>query len=481
MAKVRVRGIYATALSHLFLKHGYRIVQPSEVIAGRLNIGFDNSPPDVTVKDAEDDSVLVIGKPSEAVSAFELLSRSLKFVFRKTSRVEVNSVYLGRVEKVEQGACIVDVGDFKGVLRDCRGLFVNDKIIVGVPKPWWKEGGLVELTWEFRVLGDYVSLIHGKPSIAFSEYIRDRELKNRLSAIALSKLLGSRLGVKFRSSARFADPEDIETEIEALLGEYKKLMEAAKSVETPAKLRTGEFIGLISLTSIAKKILDHERRSVTPTVPGHHELKNLGFSDELDLVENLVGKGCSLNLVGKGLREWVIRKISETKRFRILHYSPVKGVRELTPGFLKIFKLVEGKACIILERVFTSKGVYDGLGVEKLPGDRDLLIIREGSYVVSHNYFRNGNWLGSYINVNTPPELAPGIVKYHDLVVDVIVKPGEGPVLMDLDQLSILKTKEVASEHLYVLAKKVAELIVRKPEAYVCENYWKSEECLALK
>jgi len=479
LTKVRVRGIYATALSHLFLKHGYRIVQPSEVIANRLNIGFDNSPPDATVKDAEDDSVLIIGKPSEARSIFDLLSGSLKFVFRKASRIEVNSIYLGRVEKTVPGACVVDVGDFKGVLRDCKGLSVNDKVIVGVSKPSWSEGELVELTREFKMLGDFVSLIHGNPRIVFSEYIRDRVLKNKLSAIALSKLIGSGLGVKFRSSARFADPRDVEAEIDALLEEYKRLMETAKSVGNPCRLRTGEFIGLISVTSIAKKILDHERRAVTPTVPGHHELKNLGFGDELDLVENLAGKGCSLSLVGGSLREWIIRKISETKRFRILHYSPVKGVRELTPGFLEHYKLVQGRACLVLERVFTSEGVYDGLGIEKLPGDRDLLIIKEGSYVISHNYFRNGNWLGSYININTPPELAPGIVKYHDLVVDVVVKPGENPVVIDLEQLSFLKTREVVSEHLYVLAERVADMVIKNPEAYVCENYREPEKCLA--
>jgi Ribonuclease G/E len=80
LTKVRVRGIYATALSHLFLKNGYKIVQPSDVIADRLNISFDNSPPDATVKDVEDDSILVIGKPYEARSVFHLLSKSLKFV-----------------------------------------------------------------------------------------------------------------------------------------------------------------------------------------------------------------------------------------------------------------------------------------------------------------------------------------------------------------------------------------------------------------
>lgn len=478
MTKVRVRGIYATALSHLFLKNGYKIVQPSDVIANRLNISFDNSPPDVTVKDAEDDSILVIGKPYEARSVFHLLSKSLKFVFRKASRVELNSVYLGRVEKVLPGTCVVDVGEFKGVLRDCKGLFVNDKVIVGVSKPSWSEEEPVELTQEFKLLGDYVSLIHGSPRIDFSEHIRDKELKNRLSAIALSKLLGSGLGVKFRSSARFADPGDVGVEIEALLNEYKRLMEVAKSIENPGKVRTGEFIGLISLTSIAKKILDHERRSVTPTVPGHHELKGMGFGDELDLVEKLVGNGCDMNIVGNEFREWICSKISGMKRFRILHYSPVKGVRELTPGFLKHFKLVEGKACIVLERVFRSKGIYDGLGIEKLPGDKDLMIIKEGSYVVSHNYFRNGNWLGSYININTPPEIAPGIVKYYDLVIDVVVKPGENPVLIDLDQLSQLNTKGVVSEQLYFLAEKVADLVIKNPQAYVCENYREPDKCL---
>jgi predicted RNA-binding protein associated with RNAse of E/G family len=69
-------------------------------------------------------------------------------------------------------------------------------------------------------------------------------------------------------------------------------------------------------------------------------------------------------------------------------------------------------------------------------------------------------------------------VKYHDLVVDIVVKPGENPVLIDLDQLSQLNTKGVVSEQLYFLAEEVADLVIKNPQAYVCENYREPDKCL---
>lgn len=68
--KLRIRGIYATALTKLALSWGFKIVQPAEKIIQRFGIEADNSPPDATVKDHVSKSgVVVIGK-CEAVDKF---------------------------------------------------------------------------------------------------------------------------------------------------------------------------------------------------------------------------------------------------------------------------------------------------------------------------------------------------------------------------------------------------------------------------
>ncbi|MEM4748551.1 MAG: DUF402 domain-containing protein [Thermosphaera sp.] len=478
MIRVRVRGIYATALSHIFLKNNYTIVQASDIIVQRLKIAFDPSPPHVTVKDGEDDSILVMGKPEESRIVFDRLISHLKYVFKLNPRVNLHSVYVGRVERVEPSYCIVNLGEFKGVLKDCRGLRENDKVVVGVSKTAFTNNEQIELTRNFRVTGEYASLIHGSPRISFSEHIRDSGLRTRLSALAVSKLVGSGLGVKFRSSARFASPSEIELEIDALLKEYRTLIEQANNRVDPGMLRDGDFIGIVYLTSLAKKILDRERRSVTPTVQMHHELKSIGLDRELDLAEIIIEKGCKDATIGQGLKEWVVKKIREERKIRLLHCSISKGYRELTPGIIRFLKLENGRIQMMVERVFRSRGTYDGLGSERLPGDLDLLIIKEGSYVLSHNYFRREKWLGSYININTPPEIAPGIVKYHDLEVDVVVRPGEQPQVLDLEKLNHLYQQGVITPELHELSRKIVEHVVNNTNSYICTEFNRAESCI---
>lgn len=52
--RVRVRGIYSTALTALLLERGFTIVEPSPVIQQRLGLPEDAAPPEVTVSDRAD-------------------------------------------------------------------------------------------------------------------------------------------------------------------------------------------------------------------------------------------------------------------------------------------------------------------------------------------------------------------------------------------------------------------------------------------
>ncbi|MEM4915105.1 MAG: DUF402 domain-containing protein, partial [Thermosphaera sp.] len=187
---------------------------------------------------------------------------------------------------------------------------------------------------------------------------------------------------------------------------------------------------------------------------------------------------CKDATIGQGLKEWVVKKIREERKIRLLHCSISKGYRELTPGIIRFLKLENGRIQMMVERVFRSRGTYDGLGSERLPGDLDLLIIKEGSYVLSHNYFRREKWLGSYININTPPEIAPGIVKYHDLEVDVVVRPGEQPQVLDLEKLNHLYQQGVITPELHELSRKIVEHVVNNTNSYICTEFNRAESCI---
>ncbi|MCC6052852.1 MAG: DUF402 domain-containing protein, partial [Desulfurococcaceae archaeon] len=119
-------------------------------------------------------------------------------------------------------------------------------------------------------------------------------------------------------------------------------------------------------------------------------------------------------------------------------------------------------------------GVYDGLGVEKKPGDVDYVVVRSDQPILSHNYYRGEKWLGSYININTPPEVAPGLVKYNDLLVDVIVMPSGDVKVVDEKELDKAREAELVTEHLYSYAKSALKHVLENYTMYIYNPRYKS-------
>jgi len=159
LAKVRIRGIYATALTKLLMERGHEIVQPSEKIARRFNLVVDNSPSNVTVKDSDDgDGVVVTGFPRETREVFNELSSSIPYVFKYLSRIELHSVYLARVVESRSDECIVETGDFKAELSPCKRS-MGDKVIVGVRRAPLYPGERVVLSEGFRLTADLLPVL----------------------------------------------------------------------------------------------------------------------------------------------------------------------------------------------------------------------------------------------------------------------------------------------------------------------------------
>ncbi len=173
MVSVRVRGIYATALSKLLLDEGFKLAEASEKVRSRLDVEFDTTPCDVTVKDTENpDEILVIGFPGEAKRVLEVLVKKLRYVYKWESKVELHSVYVGIVVERHGDFCLVDIGPLKGQLYPCREE-AGSRVVVGVKKPPVRSGETLVLTRNFRLVGKYVALIHGEQKISFSEHITD--------------------------------------------------------------------------------------------------------------------------------------------------------------------------------------------------------------------------------------------------------------------------------------------------------------------
>jgi hypothetical protein len=466
-ARIRVRGIYATAISKILLDCGFKIVEASEKIQERLSIELEKEPADVTVKTTNiEDEVLVVGTQREAIEVYNTIVERLKYVFTWRSRVELYAVYKGLVTERTGDHCTVDLGEAKGYLIPCEEI-PGSSVIVGVKKAPLKPGEKTLLTKSFMIRGKILALIHGEPRISFSEHVRENKIRARLSSLALSKLMGTGLGVHFRSSSKYASDEAVLEEIDQLLQEYRDLMERARSLSAPAKLRDGEFIGIIGVTSLAKGALDEIRRSVTRTISLHHSLKSSGLSDYVDLIEGIVASDTCSQEASSRLLHYIGEKLRERQVVNFVHIKPTGDRIILGEGEVLDVVVDSNVIQLTAKRTIKSTGAYNGLGVEKEPGDIDYVVIRSDQPILSHNYYRRGKWIGSYININTPPEIIPGLVKYHDLLVDVVVYPSGDMKVVDEDELEKAREVGLISKHLYNYAKNVLKHVLENYRRYV--------------
>ncbi|MCD6301293.1 MAG: DUF402 domain-containing protein, partial [Staphylothermus sp.] len=425
LANVRIRGIAATSITKILLDKGHRIVQASNIIRERFGLEQDTSPAEVTVKDADVDELLIIGFHNPAKKVTKDLVDTLKYLFTWVSPVGLHSIHVGIVREKKDNTCIVEIDNgLKGILRDCN-LEPSKRVVVSVVKAPIKPGEPLFLSRSIRVIGKYIALLHGSRKISLSEHIRDQSKRDYLVALAASKLIGTGLGIHFRSSSAHASQEDIEKEIEELRKQLVEIIEKTKNIEeAPIQLYEGEYIALLGLTSKAKEILDNYRAQVIPTVKFHHSYKSHGntLSELVDFSENLIAEGVSEEIVSNALKKYIIEKYKSYPRIKIIHKKSDGTTLLLTPGTLYKTWIKNNQHFIVIKRIFKSNGVYDGFNIEKKPGDIDYMLVVEDEWFISHNYYRGEEWLGTYININTPPEILPNTIKYHDLAADIVVK-----------------------------------------------------------
>jgi len=469
LIRVRVRGIAATALARILLDKGYTIVQASRIIRDRFGLTDDYSPADVTVKDGDQDELLVIGFMDKASRVYEDLVKELIHVFKWFSPIGLYSIVKGIVLEKDEDKCVVDLGVCKGVLPSCK--YGNgDQVLVSVEKAGLKPVEQHYLTTRLRIVGEYVSIIHGSPSITFSEHIRDRDKREHLLAIAASKLVGSGLGIHFRSSSMYGSREEIEREIDELINKLREVLARARSVNAPNIVYEGEFIGLIGLTSVAKSRLDIVRDKVVPTIRNHHSYKSFGenLSELVDFAEKIleVYRDARSYLEG-AMRRYVIEKLKSMNRVRIIHAKPDGKTIELTPGFFYDYFEENGVGRIVLSRTMRSDGVYDGLEIQRLSGDVDYMVIYENDWCISHNYYRGGDYIGTYININTPPEILPGLIKYHDLLIDIVVKPDGKIDVVDKDVFEKYCVQNILTEETCRKTKETVNKIIENIDKYI--------------
>ena len=112
MTRVRVRGIYATALTHLFREAGLDVVAASPPIRERFEADFETAEHDADVWMTPDrQGVGVAATPDAAEAVFAVLRDVGLDTFVWADRAARGAVFDAVVERTVGGGAVVDLGE----------------------------------------------------------------------------------------------------------------------------------------------------------------------------------------------------------------------------------------------------------------------------------------------------------------------------------------------------------------------------------
>ena len=221
----------------------------------------------------------------------------------------------------------------------------------------------------------------------------------------------------------------------------------------------------IEFPHFTKSMLDEERNKIVPTIFHHHRLKTIA-SEVVDLIErkDLTYHPEKRKALGENLEKRLIWDgYSLGKEIAIEHVKLDGELVYLSEGELIEADFKERKL-VLKRRKFKGRSKYDGLNVEKREGDYAITEAKEGDWFYKHTYFReDGELVGWYYNVNTPVEFYPDRIRYVDLEVDVVARPGgevevvDEPILERQVQAGYLshRLREKASQVAYELRSRI--------------------------
>ncbi len=427
--RVKIRGIYSTALTKFLQSKGYKVANLSEEMKERLE--EEEKEADIVISDKEDkNGVIIVGSNAKEIA--ELLRDEFDAVMNIHS---VGEIYCGIINKFDQRTGIIEVnlGDKIGIMNisDYYGFTrKGEKVLVQIKHNASKP----LLTTKLRLFGNDLVLIKGGFNNV-SKYIHDEEERRRL--ISLSNVEG--WGILWKSTAENKPEEELLEEIRKLQKIEKKIKDKFDECTVPQKIHDGMKYYLIDFGANSKIKLDKIREKVLKTIEGHHILKSGGYSLLVDFAEMVNGNVISalnetLNKAGPRVG-WVYEVIHKKMDGRDII---IKGV----------VKEVNDKE-IVIERIVRRPGVYDGLNIPKEVGDKIITKIYPMGWKIIHEYYsKDGELKGKYININTPVEVFPRFSRYIDLEVDVIEK-NSNRTLIDTELLEEAKNEGKISQRYY--------------------------------
>jgi len=450
---VRVRGIYATALTARFED----VVQASPPIQARFDEQFPVEPAAAVVETTSDrQGVGVHGDKDRVESLVSTLQSVGLDTFAWEAVLPRGAVCAGKVVDTLDGGALLACGDGRGFLpysKTTRRVEEGDYLRVQVTDtepPWTDRRPVLDTDIEIR--GSLGALVRGGTP--------ERGQPELADLLPTDPPEG--WGLTWHRGADDAGLDALDAEIDRLTQRATAVDDAVADADPPEETAPGtDWPGQTSywvwFGRDARFALDEIRGEVTETMAGHHRTKaaHENASSAVDFVEAV----CET----PGEREFpfdaVTRQFgpSEGDTVGIGHGKPDGRCYDLGPGEVTT-RTPEGK--VTVERDLTPGGTYDALGGEIQPGDVAVTKFEEGRWWYPTVYRgEDGQSRGTYVNICTPVEIFPRTVRYVDLHVDVVKHPDGTVERVDEDELDAAVEDGHVSEALAQKARRVADAV----------------------
>jgi len=455
--KARVRGVYTTALTKLLLEQGFSIVQASATIIQRFKLDQNNDSPDLDVFDRRDrQGIRVLGKADPMRLFTSVLQSRLDDVIVREWMVTVDGIYKGLVKEVDSAThtVFVDIGSAIGRIHDPEIASYAEEQSLLVQVERWRLGSREPtLTTQIKIPGTHAVLIPGR-QVKMSRKIMDWQKRAWLRQLG-EELATENWGILWRTSAANQSSDVLRNEIATLMKKGETIMRGAEHVEAPAMVWEGNRYAGVEFPAMSKNRLDAVRRTVAPTIEGHHYYKACGerVSTALEMAERLLEKGYPNSEVDDLLKQTIETEFPHVDSWINIEHVKLDGkVFHLGPALVEDFD--SERSYVRFRRVFRSEGVYDGLKVPKQQDDYAVTEAKIGEWHFKTRYFsKEGKIKGTYINLNTPIELYPYGIRYVDLEVDVCVWPDGRVETLDEEKLQDALSRGVVTEKLVAIVK----------------------------
>ena len=454
---VRIRGIYSTALTKIFLDNDFEIVQPSEEIRERFNLEEKILSPHIDIWDKDDKQGIKIETlPKYRSKIIDLFSTNFYDTIFRYEKIQDGSIYKGVIYRpAPWGGLIIKLTpNLEGLLPQNEVEFqkfsIGDTLVVEVKNPRGPHG-LPLLSTKISIPGDYAVLIP-EETVRISHKIHGSKRTKLLEIGHVIRPDG--WGIIWRTSALYADVEDLKEEVERLTDEAEKLHEVALNSPALTKIREGLDILEVEFPANSKKKLDEIRSKVVPTVRGHHWYKSFSnnLTEIIDFSEKTLAKKVDMETLSNAIEEYVKKhKFPKEGDLIKIHHKKING-REifLGPARLVLIDNSEEFPEFRMYRRFKPGGFYDGIEAQKEVGDYGITIAKMfDDKLITVYYDINNKLKGIYLNLNTPIEVYNKEVRYIDLEIDVVININGETKILDSKKLEDYTKSNNVTEKIY--------------------------------